>query len=68
MYMGRRRTQADREFWWSAGKNNMTDNMFFFQLLDMAINVFEWQNLPDEIDPRFIELTQIGRASCRERV
>ena len=59
--MGRRRTQADREFWWSAGKNNMTDNMFFFQLLDMAINVFEWQNLPDEIDPRFIELTLINR-------
>lgn len=58
--MGRSRTQADRQFWWT-GKNNIrTDNMFFYQLLDMAINVFEWKNLPDEIDPRFIELVLIN--------
>lgn len=58
---GRTRTQRDGEFWWSASRNNSTDNMFFLQLLDMAINVFEWKNLPDEIDPRFIELCLINR-------
>lgn len=55
------RLQSDREFWWSATRNKRTDNMYFFQLLDMAINVFEWKNLPDDIDPRFIELTLINR-------
>lgn len=59
----RNRTQADRNWWWNASRNGMTDNMFFYQLLDMAINVFEWKNLPDEIDPRFIELQLISRGN-----
>lgn len=60
--MGKRhRTQSDRVWNFTARKNSITENMYFLQLLDMAINVFEWKNLPDEIDPRFIELTLIRK-------
>lgn len=57
----RQRTQADREFWLTAGRNIRTDNLFFTQLLDMAVNVFKYNNLPDEIDPRYVELGLINR-------
>ena len=50
-----------KKFWFNASRNKRTDNMYFFQILDMAINVFDWKNLPDEIDPRFIELTLINK-------
>lgn len=53
-----------KEFWWNASRNKRTNNMYFFQLLDMAINVFSWKNLPDNIDPRFIELTLINKGYC----
>lgn len=53
-----------KEFWWNASKNKRTNNMYFFQLLDMAINVFDWKNLPDDIDPRMIELTLINKGYC----
>lgn len=53
-----------KEFWFNASRNKRTNNMYFFQLLDMAINVFKWKNLPDDIDPRFIELTLINKGYC----
>lgn len=56
-----RKPKADGAFWESAFTNNRTYNMFYNQLLDMAINVFKYNNLPDEIDPRFIELKLISR-------
>lgn len=56
-----RRPKEDGAFWESATSNNRTFNMYYNQLLDMAINVFKYNNLPDEIDPRFIELKLISR-------
>lgn len=53
-----------KDFWFNASRNKRTENMYFFQILDMAINVFEWKNLPEEIDPRFIELTLINKGYC----
>ena len=61
--MGKRRkpSMGEGQFWQSLRRNNRTWDMFYNQILDMAINVFEWKNLPDEIDPRFIELKLISR-------
>lgn len=39
----------------SAWINNRTYSKWFNQLYAVAISVFEWKNVPDSIDPRFIE-------------
>lgn len=51
------RTQRDRNFWESAYMNNRTYQQYYWHLLGLAISMFEWKNLPDTIDERFLELT-----------
>ena len=41
--------------WESAELNNWTFNHYFYTMLELAVNSFEWINLPDEIDARFLE-------------
>lgn len=53
----RTRTQRDRNFWESAYMNNRTYQQYYWHLLGLAISMFEWKNLPDTIDERFLELT-----------
>lgn len=50
--MGKR----DREFWESATRNNATYLQYYNRLTELSISMFEWQNLPDSIDERFMEL------------
>ena len=40
----------------SAYKNDSIFLKYFNQLQGIAISVFEWKNLPEPIDPRFLEL------------
>lgn len=58
--MPRRKTQ----FGESALRNNGTYGFYLERLTELAISMFEWKNLPKEIDPRFLELTlfQDGQA------
>lgn len=51
--MARRKT----EFEDSLVLNNGTYNAYLRRLTALAISMFEWKNLPDSIDPRFLELT-----------
>ena len=44
-------------FWESARKNNATYFQYYNRLMELAISMFEWKNLPDTVDPRFLELT-----------
>lgn len=37
--------------------NNQTFLDYFNRLQEIAINMFEWSNLPDTVDERFLELT-----------
>lgn len=53
----RTRTQRDRNFWESAYMNNRTYQQYYWHLLGLAVSMFEWKNLPDTIDERFLELT-----------
>ena len=46
-----------REFWESAVLNNATFRQYYDRLVELSISMFEWTNLPDTIDPRFLELT-----------
>lgn len=50
--MGRK----DRQFLESAGLNNGTFRQYYNRLVELAISMFEWKNLPDTVDPRFLEL------------
>lgn len=53
--MGRRNTSS-RLFWESAKLNNATYIQYYNRLCELAISMFEWHNLPDSVDPRYIEL------------
>lgn len=41
----------------SAILNNGTYGFYLSRLMELAISMFEWKNIPDSIDPRFLELT-----------
>lgn len=49
--------KKDREFWESARMNNLTFRQYYNRLVELAISRFEWINLPETIDDRFLELT-----------
>lgn len=48
--------KKDRQFWESAGMNNGTYKQYYNRLVELAISMFEWKNLPDSVDARFLEL------------
>ncbi len=49
--------RKNRKFWESAATNTGTYNMYYEQLAELAISMFKWQNLPETIDPRYLEVT-----------
>ena len=51
--MGRRKTFFDE----SARDNSLTYGGYLQRLTELSMSMFEWQNLPDTVDPRFLELT-----------
>ena len=53
--MARRR--KDREFWESADLNVASYIQYYDRLTELSISMFEWRNLPDTVDARFLELT-----------
>ena len=48
--------RKNREFLDAAGKNKFAYQMYIDRLTEFAITVFEWENLPETIDPRFMEM------------
>lgn len=49
--------KKDRQFWESATLNNSNFKQYYNRLTELSISMFEWKNLPDTVDPRFLELT-----------
>ena len=49
--------KRNRQFWESASMNNVTFRHYYDRLTELAISMFEWKNLPDTIDQRFLEMT-----------
>lgn len=41
----------------SAIKNNATYAQYLFRLMELSVSMFEWKNLPDTVNARFLELT-----------
>lgn len=54
--MGRKKNK-DSNFWDSALMNNRTYLYYYNRLTELAISMFEWENLPASVDERFLELT-----------
>lgn len=48
--------KTKRARWESAYFNNRTYLQYYNRLLELAINMYEWKNLPDTVDERFLEL------------
>ena len=44
-------------YWESSWLNNRTYQYYYNRLTELAISMFEWQNLPDSVDARFLELS-----------
>lgn len=53
--MGKRKI-ADRAFWEVARRNNATFMQYYNRLMELSISMFEWKNLPETVDERFLEL------------
>lgn len=51
--MSRKRTNFDQ----SARDNNDQYGQYLDRLIELSLSMFEWKNLPDTIDQRFLELT-----------
>ena len=51
--MGKKR---NREFWESANRNNSTYFQYLDRLTELSVSMFEWKNLPESVDVRFLEL------------
>ena len=54
------RQAKETQFWESARRNNRTYIQYYNRLMELAISMFEWKNLPDTVDPRFLELSLFG--------
>ena len=48
--------RKNKYFWDSAWKNNMTFMQYYNRLVELSIAMFEWKNLPDTVDVRYLEL------------
>ena len=59
--MGRKR---DLQFCESAYINNRTYLQYYNRLTELAISMFEWQNLPETIDQRFLEMCLFSDGMC----
>lgn len=59
--MSRRVKKQQQE---SAILNNQTYMDYYYRLKEMALNVFEWKNLPDSVDERYLELMLYEQGFC----
>ena len=56
--MAKRKVEQRQEEFWDSGIENSRSFIYYFdRLKELAISMYEWKNLPDSIDPRFLELT-----------
>lgn len=56
--------KKDTAFWESAALNNATYRQYLTRLTEISLSIFKWQNLPESIDSRFLELTLFENGSA----
>ena len=55
--------KKDYRFWESAITNTACYDFYYDKIKELSISVFEWQNVPEEIDVRFLELMLFERGA-----
>lgn len=55
--MSKKKYRNDDQFWESGMMNNITYQHYYDRLTELSISMFEWKNLPQSVDPRFLEMT-----------
>ena len=58
------RKRKNRQFWESALLNNATYIQYYNRLTELSISMFEWKNLPDTVDFRWLELVLFTNGQC----
>lgn len=51
---------GERAFWESARMNNYSFRQYYNRLVELSVSMFEWKNVPDTIDVRYLELALFG--------
>lgn len=62
--MAKYRDKNSREFWQSGQMNNKLYAMYYDYLTELAVSMFEWKNIPDTIDERYLELVLFARGQA----
>ena len=58
------RKKNDTQFIESAYMNNRTYMQYYNRLTELALSMFEWQNLPKTVDQRFLEMCLFSDGMC----
>lgn len=58
------RKTRDTQFFESAYMNNRTFQQYYNRLTELSVSMFEWKNVPDTIDIRYLELSLFGRGQA----
>ena len=56
--------KKQRNFWDSLVSNQCDYMLYYFRLMELSMSMFEWINLPDSVDPRFLELCLFGEGQA----
>lgn len=56
--------KREGQFWESAAMNNVSYIRYYDRLTELSVSMFEWENLPDTVDARFMELALFGEGMC----
>ena len=51
---------VDKQFWESAKYNNWSFRQYYNRLVELSVSMFDWKNVPDTIDVRYLELALFG--------
>lgn len=52
----RKRNKYNNQFWSSAVVNSVTMDYYYNRLKEIAISCFEWENVPDTVNIRYLEM------------
>ena len=54
----------DNEFWQSARYNNLAFMTYYNRLAEIGFSRFKWNNLPETVDERFLEMVLFGTGAA----
>lgn len=58
------RSTQNHEWWQSLNSNQMTYFRYYNRLVELSVSMFEWKNMPETVDIRYLELCLFGLGSA----